>query len=186
MKKDSLHQLSPVSVALHWAVALVFIVLLAMGKYMDIAEDYSIYPLHKSLGIFILALVIPRIIWRYRNGLPKPLYEHSLQEKIATIAHIALLVATLLMPISGMMMSGFGGHGLPLFGLELVAANPDPANPGSVLAINSTLASVGHSIHGGAQWLIIILLVGHVGAAIKHHAIDKDATLARMLGKKVH
>lgn len=186
MRKDSLNQLSAVSVALHWAVAIIFIALLAMGKYMDIAEDYSMYPLHKSFGIFIILLVVPRIIWRYRNGLPAPLYEHKRQEKIATIAHIALLVSTLLMPISGMMMSGFGGHGLPLFGLELLAPNIDPNDASSVIPVNAALASIGHSIHGGAQWLIIILLVGHIGAAIKHHLVDKDGTLARMLGKKVN
>ena len=185
MQLDSVNKLSPTTIALHWFIAIGFIGIFVLGKYMDIAHDYSMYPIHKSLGVLIVLVVVPRLLWRYRNGLPKPLYDHSLQEKAATAVHLTLLAATILMPISGMMMSGFSGHGIPIFGFDLVAANPDPANPGEVIALNETLAEIGHVVHGALQWVIIVSLVLHIGGALKHHFKDKDGTLSRMLGKKV-
>lgn len=87
------------------------------------------------------------------------------------------------MPISGMMMSGFGGHGIFIFGFELVAMNPVPANPNEVIATNAQLAGIGHEMHGFIGEVLIFAIVLHVVGAVKHHVIDKDNTLRRMLGR---
>ena len=185
MQQDSPTQLSLLSIIFHWSISVTFICLLCVGIYMADNEIYSLYPIHKSIGILILLLVVPRILWRLKNGFPAPLYDNTTQKKLATAAHVLLLIATLLMPISGMMMSGFAGHGLAVFGLELAAANPDPLNPGQVIAINSSLAGLGHEVHEIAKNIIILIILVHIAGALKHHFMDKDGTLRRMLGRKV-
>lgn len=185
MQVDTPSQLSRLSVVLHWSVGLLFLGLLCVGIYMADNDVYSLYPTHKSIGILILLLVVPRVVWRLKNGFPAPLYDTPLQQKVATAVHVLLLIATLLMPISGMMMSGFSGHGLAVFGLELVATNPDPLNPMQVIAHNEALAGIGHEIHEIAKNIIIVILLLHIGGALKHHFIDKDGTLRRMFGRSV-
>jgi len=184
MIKDTITSLSRTTVRLHWLVAIMMIGLLAVGIYMEEQEVYALYPWHKSLGVLILLLVLPRIVWRIMNGWPKSHEEHSsIETFLAKLVHWLLILGTLLMPISGMMMSGFGGHGIFVFGIELFAINPDPANPKEVIAVNGTLASFGHEVHGVGSNVLIVAIVLHVIGAIKHHLIDKDNTLNRMLGK---
>ena len=89
------------------------------------------------------------------------------------------------MPLSGVLMSGFGGHGLQFFGLELMASNPDPANPAKVLPVHGAIADAAHQLHGILGNVIIAALILHVLGACKHHFLDKDGTLKRMLGRKV-
>ena len=89
------------------------------------------------------------------------------------------------MPLSGFVMSATGGYGVSVFGLELVAFNPSPSNPMEALPINESLAFIGHIMHSfGGQVLILAVLL-HIAGALKHHFVDKDGTLQRMLGNKV-
>lgn len=71
MIKDTATILSTTTVRLHWLVALIMIGLIAVGIYMEEQEAYALYPWHKSLGVLILLLVVPRVIWRIMNGWPK-------------------------------------------------------------------------------------------------------------------
>ncbi|MCG8428633.1 MAG: cytochrome b/b6 domain-containing protein, partial [Chromatiales bacterium] len=64
-------------------------------------------------------------------------------------------------------------------------ANPDPNNPTEVLALNGPLAGIAHEAHHYAGYAIIAGVVLHVVGALKHHIIDKDGTLGRMLGAKI-
>jgi cytochrome b561 len=89
------------------------------------------------------------------------------------------------MPVSGFMMSALGGHGVAFFGLELVPPNPDPFNPQEVVAINASVASVAHEVHEYAGFVLILAVVLHVLGALKHHVVDHDGTLRRMLGAKI-
>lgn len=175
--------LSKLTIRLHWLIAAAMISLFAVGQYMTNTETWSLYPTHKSMGMLVLILVLPRIVLRVIEGWPTPVAEAPpFQERIAKIVHWALILATVAMPLSGMLMSGAGGHGLYIFGLEL-AENPDPANPGRSLPLNESLqgiGSLGHEIWGKVLALSVVL---HVAGALKHHIKDKDATLTRMLGK---
>ncbi|OAD20956.1 cytochrome b561, partial [Candidatus Thiomargarita nelsonii] len=96
-----------------------------------------------------------------------------------------LIIGTVLIPISGFMMSAMGGHGVDLFGLELVAHNANPMNPPEVIPLNASLAQIGHTLHYWAGYILIAAVVLHVIGAFKHHIIDKDGTLQRMLGAEV-
>lgn len=184
--KDTASQLSPVSVLLHWIVALAMIAMLALGIYMEETEAFALYPVHKSIGVIVLVVALIRVFWRLSNRWPSALSDDgALLHFVARLVHWILILGTLLMPISGMVMSGVGGHGVAVFGMELIAANPDPANPMEVIPHNEALAGFAHSVHGFVANLLIAVLLLHVVGAIKHHMVNKDGTLRRMLGKRV-
>ena len=184
MTNTSTRHLSSTTISLHWVVGLTMIALLASGIIMEEFELYSMYDIHKSIGVVIMLPVIARIVWRIKEGWPESAGDYTSFEKVSAKAvHYILIIATVLMPISGAMMSAAGGHGLGLFGLELVAANPDPANPNEVIPLNAMIAGIGHQAHSVLPNLMIAALILHIVGAYKHHIVDKDLTLKRMLGK---
>ena len=68
MIKDTPHRLSHTTVALHWLVAIGVIGMLAVGLYMAENDAYALYPLHKSSGMLLLLVILPRVAWRVLNG----------------------------------------------------------------------------------------------------------------------
>jgi cytochrome b561 len=178
--KDTREELSTLTVGLHWLVAAAIIGMLAFGLYIDSLERSpergALMDLHKSIGVTILALACLRILWRWRNGMPVMLGRAPRWHKVAAHAvHGLLLLATVLMPLTGIMMSLGGGHGLALFGLTLVAEGA---------AKQATIAAIGES-HGTIAWILIGVIALHVAAALKHQVIDRDGTLRRMLGRRI-
>ncbi len=185
MTKDSKQKLSPMTVSLHWLVAVVFITLIVVGVYMEENEVFFLYPIHKSIGILLFSVILIRVVWRIKNGWPQPVSQYKKIEKIgAKTIHWMLIIGTIMMPISGMLMSGEGGHGLHIFGLELLPSNPDEWNLGKVMPLNKSLAGLGHTLHELGGKIMIFSITLHIIGALKHHFIDKDSTLRRMFGKK--
>lgn len=180
---DSKTQLSRVTITLHWIVGLTMMAMLAMGIYMEENEVFALYDLHKSIGVIIFLFILARVVWRIRQGWPEPVNRYKRVEQVMGKAvHYILLIGSVLIPLSGMMMSGTGGHGIAVFGLELMAANPDPANPYDVIPLSATMAKAGHIVHSLGSNLVIAALILHIAGALKHHLMDKDSTLRRMLG----
>ena len=81
-------------------------------------------------------------------------------------------------------MSGAGGHGVSVFGLEIIAAQFDPVTQ-ETIPHNAALAGFMHKTHEIAGWMMIVAIVLHFTGAIKHHFIDKDNTLRRILARKI-
>lgn len=168
-------KLSRTSVALHWIVAIMMLMLLGSGIYMEEFKVRDVYPIHKSFGVTITLFVLLRIFWRLKQGWPTPHPTHAAWErKLSRLSHYVLITGTLLMPISGMIGSIAGGRGLYWFGVELLAR--DPAGK------NRMLAEAAHDVHEIIAKIIIVFLILHIVGALKHHFIDKDNTLRRMLG----
>lgn len=184
--KDTKHKLSSLTIALHWIVGITIIGLLALGKYMESNEAYALYDIHKSIGMIIIAFILARVFWRILNGCPEPASNYSnIEHLTAKVVHWALIIGTVALPVSGVLMSGAGGHGLAIFGWELLAENIDSNNLEEVIPLNKALAGLGHEIHEIVGNIIIIAIVLHFLGALKHHIIDKDGTLRRMLGKSL-
>lgn len=184
MKNDTVEKLSATTVTLHWLVGLIVLGLLTSGVSMVEGEIYALYPWHKSVGVVALLFICLRIAWRCRNGWLQPVAQYSpLERHAARTTHHLLLWGVLLMPLSGLLMSGMAGYGVELFGLELIASNPDPAEPGAVIAFDSGLANFASAVHSYAGYLLIAVVSLHLLGALKHHFIDRDATLRRMLGR---
>ncbi|MFC3051489.1 cytochrome b [Kordiimonas pumila] len=186
MAQDTKAKFSHITISLHWIVGLTIITLLAVGLYMAENEVYSLYTLHKSVGVIVFAFVAVRVLWRIKNGWPVPASDYKRHEQIlAKIVHWVLIIGTVLMPVSGMLMSGAGGHGFGIFGFEIMAPNPDPANPGEALPLNAFTAGIGHEMHEILGFVMMAAIALHIAGALKHHLIDKDETLKRMLGKTI-
>ena len=141
MTFDTREKLSSNTVLLHWIVGLTVIAMLAVGVYMEETETFALYPWHKSFGVLIFFFVLLRVMWRIKNGWPTPVREYErIEQQLSKVVHYVLLIGTVAMPLSGFLMSAFGGNGVDFFGIELVARNPDPANPQEVIAHNGAFA----------------------------------------------
>ncbi|MBW5290734.1 MAG: Cytochrome B561 [Candidatus Ruthia sp. Asou_11_S2] len=185
INKDTKQKLSGLTVLLHWVVGLVIITLAVIGVYMSENEVFALYPIHKSIGVLIFAVIVIRIYWRFVNGWLQPVANYTkIEYNLSKIVHWVLIIATIVMPISGFIMSGAGGYGVSVFGLEIVAANFDPVAK-KAIAHNAALASFMSGTHANAGWTMIIAIFLHLAGAIKHHFMDKDSTLKRMLGKRI-
>ncbi|EAR62096.1 cytochrome b [Neptuniibacter caesariensis] len=174
------NKLTHTMVGLHWLVALMMIGSIAFGIYIeelprsDIKFEYI--QLHKSIGILVLIFAIIRIVNTSKNGLPSQLgTPKKRQDQIAKIAHIVLLAGTILMPVSGVMMSIGGGHSVALFGLNLIPSGEKI----------EWLGSMGYALHGIGGKLMIAAILLHIAGALKHSLINKDGTMRRMMGKAV-
>ncbi len=161
----------------HWIMGLTIIGIIIAGFIMTSLENsdqkWFIYGTHKALGMTILSLIPLRIIWRLMNNdqprLPKdtPLW----QEKLANINIMFLYLCMVLMPLSGFIMSSFGGHPISIFGLITI----EPFFQKHALAGNS------HEIHEIFAWAIAISVGLHILGALYHHFIKKDNVLKRMI-----
>lgn len=165
-----------ISKLFHWSMALIIMGLLVLGFYMVSLDStpfkFELYGWHKSFGALILFMVIARILWKFFNIKPERLATHKKWEKIlAKIAHVALATGMICMPLSGWMMSSSGGHAVKMFGLEL------PAIVDKSKLINGWMSDL-HEFFG---YVLIIAILFHVAGALKHHFIDGDMTLKRML-----
>ena len=182
--KESVQRLAPTTIFLHWVVGLFIIVLMAVGFYMDTFEVFALYPLHKSFGVIVLVLAAVRLLWRLAKGFPPPASNYAAWERtLARIVQWVLLLGTILFPLSGIIMSAMGGNGVAVFGVELFPMNPDPANPGKNTPIDKAMAGNARAMHGLLLWVMLVALALHVAGALKHHLLDGDGTLRRMLGR---
>jgi len=177
---DSRSQFTKTTVALHWIIALAVIGSLILGMYVEDlprgTEKFELIGLHKSVGVLVLFVALYRLIWRIRNRMPERLSPVAAwQEKVTTLVHLILLAGTLLMPLSGILMSMGGGHPVALFGVELIAGGDE----------NELLEVMGESMHGLGGNVMIAAIALHVVASVKHHLLTRDGTLQRMLGRRV-
>ena len=174
--KNTENSYGSVAKGFHWIVGLLMIGLVIVGLIMDDFEapfKFEVYGWHKALGIAVLALASLRLIWRFMNVQPKSMPTHKPWEKtLAHAAHWALYAAMFIMPLSGWAMSSAGGYPIDFFGLFEVPP---------LVEKNKELGGIFHEIHEIAGYALIGLIGLHAAGAIKHHVLDKDDTLRRML-----
>ena len=182
---ESPRELGRPTIVLHWLVAGGVLSLAAIGLYMVRQEAWPLYDMHKSFGLLVFVAILARAAWTWRNGLPAPVREFSRQEHAAaSTVHGLLLACTIALPITGMLFSGASGHGFGLFGWELFPEHPAPAGHGAVVPVNGPLAAWGQAAHHVIGYALLVLVALHVAGASKHHFLDRDRTLLRMLGRR--
>ncbi len=169
-----------VAKTLHWGMFVLFAGVMVVGYYMtDLPlgmAKMKIYALHKSVGILLLGLVSLRIVWRLVDRRPAMDPMPAWQRVVAALAVVALYVCMLGLPLSGWLYNSAAGFPLRWFNLvnlpPLMASNP--AVKGSIKEWHETGA------------IIFLCVIGvHVLGSLKHHLVDRDRTLARMLpGRK--
>lgn len=162
----------------HWLVALAVIGLLVAGwtLYLDALDREAagnLRDMHKAIGVCVLAFGIWRVGYRLLNGFPEGVGNvPSWQAMSARIAHYILLAGILVMPLSGLARGYFAGRGTDVFGLFSI--------PGAAVE-NEALSDLGSAVHFYAGVLVTLVLALHVLAALKHHFVDRDATLVRIM-----
>lgn len=162
----------------HWSSAAVFIGLFAMGIWMRSLGYYDEWyqpapELHKEIGVCFFVWMIARVVWRKLQPVPAPLNSHQTWEKtLAHVVHGALYLSIFVIMISGYLIATADNRGIDFFGLVEI--------PVLLNAFENQEDWAGF-IHEYLAYAVMALVVLHAGGAIKHHVIDKDQTLKRML-----
>ena len=162
----------------HWTMAVLIIGMLALGLYMHelpfSPDKFKLYAWHKSIGMLVLMLALLRLGWRaidirpdHVPGMPQT------HVKLAAVAHWALYGLMLSLPLSGWLMTSATGTQIDLFNTGILVPNLIGASEDALNLLKTI-----HEILGKALMAVAAI---HIGAALKHQFVDKDATLRRML-----
>ena len=169
------------AVLLHWLVALLIFVTFPLGVYMHelplSPDKLQLYSFHKWIGITILMLASLRVMWRVTHTPPPLPDDMAGWQRIASrVVHGWLYVLILAIPLSGWLMSSAKGFQTVWFGVL-----PLPDLVGKDKALGDLLTEV----HETLNFTLLTLVILHVGAALKHHFIERLPFMQRMgLGKK--
>lgn len=166
-----------ISISLHWLLTVALISMFAVGTWMVDLTYYSEWyhrapELHKAAGVMVVALMILRLLWRWNNPKPTPLAKVAWQNSLAENVHRLFYLLVLLLAVSGYLISTAKGQGIEVFGLFTLPALDWQ------FELQADRAGL---MHKYLAWSLIGLVVLHSGAALKHHFIDQDRTLKRML-----
>ncbi len=163
---------------LHWLMALLIIGLSAVGWRMtalpNSPDKIKIYAFHKSVGLTLLVLVVLRLIWRVIDRRPSdPAAMPPWQVNAARFVHALLYVVMLAMPLSGWLFNSAANFPLQWFGLFSV--------PSLTHGADLALKGFARAAHYWFFWVLAAAFTAHVAAALKHHFVDRDEVLVRML-----
>jgi cytochrome b561 len=164
---------------MHWLTAATVVGLFALGLWMVELSYYDSWyqrapNIHKSVGVALALVTLIRLVYRFLVPQPGALPGHSLSVRMAAkAAHGALYLLLLVMFISGYLITTAQGDPLVVFGgyLEIPSVFSGVAN----------LEDRAGEVHEIAAFTLIGLAVLHAAAALKHHFIDRDDTLLRMI-----
>ena len=172
-----------VAILLHWSMAIAIVTLFGVGLYMVeltyYDELYQVLPFyHMSVGMLLAAVLVFRLIWKFVNPTPRPVpgskpWEH----RLAKLVHALLYVLLIALVCTGYLINTADGSAISVFDWfevpALISDIPDQED----------LAGDAHEL---LAYAVIGLAIAHAAAALKHHFINRDDTLRRMLGRSAH
>ena len=176
--KDSSATYGLITIVLHWLMAVIIIAMFVLGKYMIGLDYYDPFYhtgpwWHKSIGLIVISLLIFRIIWKFSNQKVAEIESHTVTEiKLAQLVQISLYLLMISCCISGVLISTAEGAAIDFFDLFAVPA---------IISLGEAQAELAADIHEYSTLALIILAALHMLAAMKHHFIDKDTTLIKIL-----
>ncbi|OJX28809.1 MAG: cytochrome b [Burkholderiales bacterium 68-12] len=169
------------AIALHWLLALMLVAMFGVGVYMvDLPvspQRLKLYNWHKWAGIAVLALSLVRLLWRLARPAP-PLPASVLQampgwqRQAHQATHVLMYLLFFAVPLAGWAYSSAAGFPVVWFGR---IALPD------FVPVSKALADAFQLAHSVLAMSLALLVLAHVAAALKHHWVDRDGLLARML-----
>jgi cytochrome b561 len=165
------------AIALHWLTVVLLVASVCLGVYMVGLKlsplKLRLYSWHKWVGVTIFLVIAVRLIWRASHIPPPPTTASSKwQQAAAVVNHWLLYVLLICIPISGWLMSSAYGVPVVYFG---VLRLPD------LLQKNKELADALKTLHETLAFTMLALVAVHAVAALKHHLVDRDDVLHRML-----
>ena len=148
----------------------------------DGREIEWLFQLHKSIGITILLLTIARVIWRVKNPPPPLPEEMQSWEKTASHAvHMVFYAVMILAPLGGWALATLAKVQVPTVLYGTISWPHLPFLSGLSPDTKMSLYHVIEFLHSKAAWLIIAMLVLHIGGALKHEFGEEDGVLKRMI-----
>lgn len=174
---NTLYRYTRTAVTLHWAAAALIFATFPLGVYMhDLTlSPYKLrlYSYHKWIGVTIFLLAVLRVAWRSTHRPPPlPATMPNWEKLAANTVHYLLYALIFAVPLSGWLMSSAKGVQTVWFG---VLPLPD------LLAKNKELGDLLKEVHESLNIAMFGLVLAHIGAALKHHFIERDEILARMI-----
>ena len=168
-----------VSVILHWLIAVAVTGLFVLGLWMVGLGYYHPWyqrapDIHRSVGVLLFAPMLVHLAWRYWNPRPQTLGSVT-ERKAAAWMHRLMYALMYLLLLSGYLISTADGRGINVFGLFSV--------PASISGLHNQADTAGE-VHEWLAFTLIALVVLHVLAALKHHLVNRDQTLKRMLSSR--
>ena len=164
------------AIVLHWLTVLLIATGFSIGSWMvdlPIApQTLRIYAYHKWIGITVFLVTLARLAWRLAHLVPPARGMPAWQRRAAAASHASLYVLMLAIPISGWLYSSASGVQVVYLG---IVALPN------LVAKDETLAALLKSVHFTLNFTLLALVLVHAGAALKHHFVDRDRVLLRML-----
>ena len=165
-----------VAQSLHWLMALAIIgngiVGLVMHEMPRGMSKLNTFAIHKSIGLTVLALLVLRASWRLFDRKPRDEPMPRWQRLAAHATHGVLYLLMLAIPLSGWIYNSAHGYALQWFKLFNLPALGEK---------NDALSDIAGSAHEILFWVLVAVLVAHVGGALVHHWFERDNTLLRML-----
>ena len=170
------HRYGGVAQALHWLTALLALAVLPLAWIAEslpreAANKGSLFVLHKSVGLTILAIVVARIVWRMFHPAPPDPGTPALLTGIGRVNHWLLYAIFLVMPVSGYLLSALSGRDTPYFWLFTVPGLPK----------DEALQKVFQGMHLAGQWAVYLLVALHVLATAWHVVVRRNGLHERML-----
>jgi cytochrome b561 len=163
--------------ALHWIIVILIITQFVLASRANSLPRgpalIEAWGWHKSVGMTIFMLAVVRLLWRWMNPVPDLTAETRPWERVlAKVSHVLLYTLIFAVPLTGWLMSSAKNFPVSWFHLfqwpNLVA--PDPAFSRSMESAHKLLIAV----------LVVVALL-HIAGALKHHFIDRNDVLKRML-----
>jgi cytochrome b561 len=165
-----------VTQTLHWLVVLAVLCQLTLGFVLGSVSSETpfwaeLFPVHTTLGLSIFMVMVLRLLWRIANPVPElPNTLMPWQKKLARANHGLFYILLIGLPIGGYFLVSAHGHSVPFFGTQLPAAIQE----------NEALQSRLGTMHAVGAFVLIVLVVFHVAAALRHAWLLKDGVLRRM------
>lgn len=177
MWRSSQHRFSSLTIALHWLMVILIIMVYACMELRGFAPKGSdlrglMKSSHFMLGLTILGLVFVRIAARFATGTPEIVPAQPRAVLIlAKLMHLSLYIFLIVMPVAGWIILSAEGKPIPFFGLELPP----------LTAPDKHLAHQAEEVHEVFATLGYVIIALHSIAALLHHYVKRDNTLTRML-----
>lgn len=169
---------SKIAIGLHWAIALLIFSAFPIGLYMHDLKlsptKLHLYSYHKWIGITVLMLALLRVLWRATHK-PPALHLARWQEAASGIVHGLLYLLIIAVPMTGWLMSSAKGVKTVWLGILPL---PD------LVAKDKALGHILSNVHTALNYTLLVLVLLHIAAALKHHFVDRDDVLLRMLPGK--
>ncbi|MDY7511227.1 cytochrome b [Ralstonia wenshanensis] len=179
--RDTGLRFSPITIVLHWLIAVAVLVMVWLGlsaaQLEAGASKVELVRMHSTLGTALFVIATYRFWARVTSYHPLPVgTPNPIEVMVSRSVAVGLALAPVLLPIDGWLLMSANGALVQLPGGFALPAIVGP---------NAEVAHVALLLHKIGVYAFLAGLALHIFGAMKSHFVLKNDTLKRMLGKQV-